>query len=154
MCTFCSQCDKCPKCPTSTQTGKVTLCLSRRISQLIRCKLKTVSLVRLPNLVVKYTCAWVGVCCQFSLWGMATARISHATINHLIGLLSCWWLLGFCFWGFSTQRYTVELSALILNHFHFSFPVECFKLLLLFLHSTLLSEINSLFPLGDGVIGL
>lgn len=46
----------------------------------------------------------------------------RAIINLLIGVVSWGWLLAFCFWGFSTQLYTQELSALLLNHFHPSHP--------------------------------
>lgn len=76
---------------------------------------------KIKDFAIKYSCAQVKLCCQFARWGRASARNAPAIINHLIGLLSCWGLSGFCFWGFSTRLSTVELTALILNYFHSSF---------------------------------
>lgn len=75
-------------------------------------------LINFNELKVTQICTRCGIFLWFAPWGRVSAPKCE-WINHLIVLLSCWWLWGVCVCGFSTEPYRVETS--VLTHYHSGF---------------------------------
>lgn len=117
MCISSSQCDKCPVTNYQLHSKwQHTFVFVEKNVQMYSACLKTVSFEYFIMKPEEDKWFWKG----------RASLLIRAIINHLIGLLFCWWLLGFHFWWFSTKLYTVELTAFILYHFHSSFTVDYF----------------------------